>query len=431
MSRHKGRQKRRTKRKRSPRASGVEARTAPAPRPEGGELSPAEFDRLVQRYVRLKRDLVEYVQRRYHDTIVEQARRLSTDGVSTDSELVRATEAVLHQDPEAIDAFLAARPGLRGPNRALVRRWKGGFTAIFRPRSRDGRILALHNLVDDLDYRTAISSDDPRAWQHFDQTPFIVAHLLPLGPLWTLSGNQRMLDLPDPRIADGLAATMAQDHPALFFRNPENLARGWEAMRNQHEAFLTRFGGSWAVGPPEEIQRLHQEMLASKLRRQAADGTIEGVEPELQDAARATRERLERFELPAQLMEAETVGMLSHPREGLIFCPDFGRLLAAFEDPELGRDPEHREVVLGYLESDTIPPDVIEMVAALDPARAGALLATVLERPSLDWDRDGDALLRRFKPSFYARPRLPSNLPLPRRMTEGLLALRALESSAP
>jgi hypothetical protein len=120
--------------------------------------------------------------------------------------------------------------------------------------------------------------------------------------------------------------------------------------------------------------------------------------------------------------------MVSHPREGLVFCPDFARLLAAFEDPALGRDGAHREIVLGYLESDTIPPDVIEAVAALDPSRASQLIAAVLERPSFDWDRDGDALLRRNKPSFFERPRLPSILPLPTRMVEGLLALRALES---
>ncbi len=431
MSRRKGRQQRRAGRRRRPGASGAQAGTPSAHKPQGGALSPPEVDRLVERYARLKQDLVAWVQRRHHDTIVEQARSMSADGLITDAELVRATEAILHQGPEVIDAYLSARPGLRGPDRVLVRRWRGGFKAIFRLQGRDGRVLRLHNLVDDLDYPTAISSDDPRAWRGFDQVPFIVAHLLPLGPLWTLSGSQRPLDPTDPRLAHGLAATMAQDDPALFFRNPDNLAQGWDSMRRQHEAFVARFDGSWVVGPPAEIQQRHQEMLADRVRRRrAADGTLEDVAPDLQDAVRATEERLERFELPAPLMEAESVGMVSHPQEGLVFCPDFARLLASFEDPALGRDAEHREVVLGYLESDTIPPEVIEAVAALDPSRAGALIAAVLERPSFDWDRDGDALLRRLKPGFFERARLPSILPLPKRMVEGLLALRALESGA-
>lgn len=74
--------------------------------------------------------------------------------------------------------------------------------------------------------------------------------------------------------------------------------------------------------------------------------------------------RLEQLELPAHLMEAETVGMLSHPREGLLFCAAFARILAAFESPELSCDPLYRDLVLGYLESDTIPPAVFEMVAS-------------------------------------------------------------------
>jgi len=385
----------------------------------------------VARYVRLKRELVEFVQHRFTTVIVEKAQGLSPDGIISEAEIAQATEAVLHKGSEAIDAFLAAHPGLRGPDRALVRSWREGVTGLFRPKGRDGRLLELHNLVDDLDYHTVVSSDDPRAWQQLGETSCFISHLVPLGALWTLSGTQHTLDLPDPRLADGLAAEMAQDSPALFFRNPEHLARGWEAMRKHHEAFLARFGNSWVVGPPGEIDRLHREMLADKLRERAADGVVEGIAPELRNAAKANQDRLERFELPASLMEAETLGMLSHPLEGLMFCPDFARFLAAFEDPELGRDPEHREVVLGYLESDTIPPAVIEMTAGLDPGRAGALLAIVLEQPTFDWNRDAEALLRRFKPGCFERPPLPSIVPLPHRMAEGLLALQQRASRAP
>jgi hypothetical protein len=418
-----------SRRQEQKKAARREAKKLRAAQDAGGRPSGTELERLLDRYVRLKRALVGYTQRNFRQAIVTEARRLSSDGVITDAEVMRATEKQLHRGPEAIDSFIAAHRGLSGADRVLVRSWKDGFDGIFRSESRDGRVLELHNLVDDLQYRTVLTSDDPEMWQKLGDAPCFISHIVPLGPLWTLSGSQRPMSLPDPRLYDGLAAAMAQDAPALLFRNPTHLAQGWEAVGKQHEAFLARFGKSWVAGSPKEIEELHREMLSGTLREPVARGAFESLAPELREAAKATHARLEHHELPAHLMEAETVGMLSHPREGLLFCAEFARFLAAFENPELGRDPAYRDEVLGYLESDTIPPAVFEMVAALDPGRASALLAIVLERPALDWVRDSNALLHRFKPGFFERPALPSILPLPHRMVEGLLALRRMAPS--
>jgi hypothetical protein len=411
------------KRKSGKRRRSRQGKTAGAAPVSGGERpTGVEIDRLVERYVRLKRDMVGWAQGRFTDTIVEEAERLSSDGIISDSEIVRATEEIIHR-PEAIDAFLAARPALRGPNRALARGFRDGFTGVFCPRARDGRLLELHNLVDDLDYLAAMSSDDPEAWQQLGEAACFISHVVPIGPLWTLSGAQRLLP-PDLRLAHGLAAKLAQDRPSHFFRNPEYLARGWEAMEKQHEAFLARFGSAWVVGPPREVERLHGEMVAEKT-------DFETLAPELRETARTTQQRFAHLDLPRETMEAETLGMISHPTEGLMFCVEFARFRAAFEDPELGRDPDHREVVLGYLESDSIPPAVIETLASVDPARASVLFAAVLERPGFDWIRDGEALLRRYKPGFFERPALPSILPLPDAMVEGLLALEQQSGGGP
>ena len=113
-----------------------------------------------------------------------------------------------------------------------------------------------------------------------------------------------------------------------------------------------------------------------------------------------------------------------------MFCPEFACLLAAFEDPGLGHDAKHRDVVQNYLDSQTIPPTVIEQIAEQDPDRASALFAAALGRPSFDWTKQGAALLRKHKPGYFEQPRLPSNLPLPHRMVEGLLALDAAKEKA-
>ena len=206
MSGRKEKQKRRGNRRQRPRSSGGRTGAAHAALRREGTHGSAELEDLLERYVRLKQELVRWVQRRHSDAILGRARELSQGGAIAERDIIRATEAEIHKSPATLDAFLAAHRGLRGPDRVLVRSWKEGFESIFRPLKRDGRLVTLHNLVDDLDYPTALSVNDPGAWQQFDEFSFVVTHLLPLGPVWTLSGVPRPLDPADPRIADGMAA---------------------------------------------------------------------------------------------------------------------------------------------------------------------------------------------------------------------------------
>ena len=117
-------------------------------------------------------------------------------------------------------------------------------------------------------------------------------------------------------------------------------------------------------------------------------------------------------ELPADLCEANTVGVLYDEVDGLNYFANFGLVQAAFADPELAADREHRRAVLGYLKEPSISPLPLRRLAEPDPARASRVFRQVLRRPGFLWERDGEALLRRYKASWFERPVVPSVVPV-------------------
>jgi hypothetical protein len=109
---------------------------------------------------------------------------------------------------------------------------------------------------------------------------------------------------------------------------------------------------------------------------------------------------------------AATVAVVYDEVEGLNFYKDYGLVDAAFANPELAKDREHRQAVLGYLTDPSVSPLPLRRLAARDPTRASRPFATTLKRPGFSWERDGEALLRRHEPDRDERAVLPSVIPV-------------------
>ena len=94
-------------------------------------------------------------------------------------------------------------------------------------------------------------------------------------------------------------------------------------------------------------------------------------------------------------------------------------------------------MIRAYLEEPSIPPTVLRRLAARDPARASEVFRRVLgsegkpgllqraigQRP-INWERDGEALLRRYKPSYFDRPVLPSVTPVNQQLAQMMAETR-------
>jgi hypothetical protein len=85
--------------------------------------------------------------------------------------------------------------------------------------------------------------------------------------------------------------------------------------------------------------------------------------------------------LPADLCDADTVGVIYDEVEGLNYFANFGLVQAAFANPELAADREHRRAVLGYLKEPSISPLPLRRLAEPDPERASRVFRQVLRRP--------------------------------------------------
>ena len=67
----------------------------------------------------------------------------------------------------------------------------------------------------------------------------------------------------------------------------------------------------------------------------------------------------------------------------------------------------YREVLSGYLREEAVGPVPIRRLAQSYPEGADRVFQKLLKKPEFNWGRDGEALLRRYKASWYAEPPLP------------------------
>lgn len=314
-----------------------------------------------------------------------------------------------------VERFVAEHPQLPEEERAMLLGWQDVVEGVFQVGRRDRDELVAVNLVDDLTYRVR-SNQGPAALGSMRRGMFLITRLVPIGEDWLLSGASTVLPKASRGEAYRLAAELAAKHPALVFRNPERLEQGRQRQLEERRHFIEFFGSDLVVLSGEELAERMAAYWHFRMRevrdaqgKSAADHLRERYGP----AAKVPE-----FDLPADLVEADTVGVVYDEVEGNCFWVEFGLLQETFADPALAARRRHREAVLGYLESPTISPLAFRRLAEPDPARANRVFRRVLRRPEFSWERDGEALLRQYKASWFERPVLPSVTPISQALSD-------------
>jgi hypothetical protein len=113
------------------------------------------------------------------------------------------------------------------------------------------------------------------------------------------------------------------------------------------------------------------------------------------------------FELPPELADANTTGIIYDETDGLNFYNEYGMLRAVFADPALAAGKQYVDVLRGYLRSETIGPLPFRCLAAAHPDTVDAVFRKVLRMPTFTWTEHGEALMRRRKPWYYEREPRP------------------------
>ncbi len=387
---------------------------------------PKDLRRFCERCARLRTRLVAHVQEHHEEELRGLVAERAEPGGSMEN-LADAVVDLIHtsesRGESVIDEFLAAAGSLPEPQRRLVRGWKATVMGVFEVTGARGPILQCHNLIDELDYPVLVVGRVAATLRAFPVGSFFVSTLVPALDAWLLNGSQTILQHRSRVLAYGVAAELAQRFPAAFFRNALHLERARALDEVQHQRFLELFGDPVFVGTPDKAAAAYARLVEPRVqgREEAAGdaGDLAQQVAELRDELATTGT------FPADLRDADTVGMLSDAAHGLVLLRDFGLFDEAFELGARARH-KHRAIVRGYLESAATPPRVFRAAAARHPAGASELFRILLGRPDFSWEQHSDELLRRHKGPQPEEAEIPSSLPLSTKQLAGLALLRAV-----
>jgi hypothetical protein len=294
------------------------------------------------------------------------------------------------------DRFVTRRTALTDADRQMVLAWRDPVERIFEVRGKDGDCLLLLNLVDDLEYR-AYTNAGRSAFRGVAKEGFLGARLVALTTVpgaWLVSGV--MSSYPRaaaPEIA-AAALDLATSRPDLVFRNPEKVEEGWRSMREDRAAFADFFGSDELVLTAGEAE----ERINAYYRHRQQTATAAQCPGRARGNQHATPE-VPLFTLPAELADAETIGVIYDQVDGLNFYADYGSLRDLFANPDLLAADTTRTCSVPIC-ARSRSHHWIRRLAAAHPVTVNTVFQKLLQQPGFTWSEHGDALLRRRKPWY-------------------------------
>jgi len=183
-------------------------------------------------------------------------------------------------------------------------------------------------------------------------------------------------------------------------------------MREERAAFVEFFGGDELVLPPGEAE---ERLNAYYRHRQEAALALQPARRRPQNLRGVDAPA---FELPPELADADTTGIIYDETDGLNFYNEYGMLRALFADPALAAGKQYTDVLRGYLRSETIGPLPFRRLAAAHPDTVDAVFRKVLRKPNFTWAEHGEAVMRRRKPWYYEREPRPGISVIGARLSE-------------
>lgn len=306
-----------------------------------------------------------------------------------------------------VEQFVASRPDLPEAERAMLLGWAKVVEGIFEVERHDGDVAIMVNLVDELTYRVR-SNAGPQLLEQLAPETILWARVVPFGDDWLLSGAVESAAPDARREMCRAAAEMANTCPAAVFRNPDKIALGWDLHHRLRRHFIEFFGADLTIVTGHELADRMAGFWNYHVTRISAVRS-----PASQDAPDEEQPPpVPRTPMSPDLEKAETVGIMFDEVEGLWFLPEYRLIQEVFADPALITGGRYREAVSGYLKSQSLPPIALRRPAEQDPDRASRVFARLLGKLRFTWQRDGEALLRRYKAGFSDQTPLPGVTPL-------------------
>lgn len=295
-----------------------------------------------------------------------------------------------------IDRFIKKHNTLTETEIEILERWKNSFEGIFEVKTLESDSAKLFNLVDEKEY-TAASITGPETLKRLKPGALIMSRLIPLDDIYLFSGNMYLLPASDKKTLQELAAKIVQSNLATQH------AKGWEMQKKYRDSFISYFGDDLILLPGHKLNETFDEFNHYHLEK-----TLSGMHQEQKSKYEALAPKMQ---FPEALTSNDTVGLIFDEIEGLNFYPGFDLFMAPFKNPGLLDDEEYREVITGYLESDSISTLPFKKMVEKNPENARQVFDTLFNKPDWDNDKDFDELMKKHKETFLKKEWTPTTLP--------------------
>lgn len=372
-----------------------------------------DMEALLDQAADLKAALVDYAcSPGFSRSLSETMSALSGSGSQEHDEWAEAVETLLYLRGEGgreplLSRYLRTNKNIAPDARLVYESWRDrNVFGVFKVSTRRGAHLGLHNLIDELDY-DAYATVGAGAMRVVQRGGYVMTRLVPMGDIWTISGNLRLFGPGDLQKVQTLAAKLLKQYPTLVFNNPGNLERARELAAKHHAIFLDRFGAHVVRGTGTDVIAAYRNFLDACSQASAADhpGAAALVTPGSRLAPDDS--------FPPEIAESGDAALYHHPLAGVSILTRYGQVESAHRTPPGTADDPDAEILRGYLEDTSIPAYVLEDLAAKYPGTVNEAYAVSLSRPKFNWEHDGAALLRSHRPDAGRNLDLPGVSPVP------------------
>ena len=291
----------------------------------------------------------------------------------------------------------------------MIADWKKVFHGLFEVKQKLANGFRVKNLINEVDY-TVYPTNVPEPLFDLKPGDFLSGRVVPALGFHVFSGAQAPIPLNDNQDVKKemcrAAARMQTNHPALaLMDNPEKLEKSREAVCKSYADFIEFFGKEEVLGTGKEIQQYYREFFHFQLfNKQDPDTGLSKAEEYFQRTGK--KYKLPKLKLPLTLLRCKDAAMLCDPEESVTFLEEYKFFLDIFADPDkyLGI-LSAAEVVLGYLESDTISDVPFRRAVKRHPDNFKKVIDYYGEQEGFKAN-DIDALIQTFKPE--AHNKIPS-----------------------
>lgn len=297
-----------------------------------------------------------------------------------------------------VERFVADRADLPDEDKALLLGWRDNVQGVFEVRGpyREDGVIAF-NHVDELTYRVR-SNMGPDGVAPFTPGMIMIGGIAPVGDEWMISGTPTAFDADHAEQVLAGLPQLVMNHPEQVFRNPDKLAQARHMQDEQRQAFIDLHGSDLIVVPGAQVRPALMGFYRY-IYEQAGSKNGPWTEPNLPA-------------LPDEWTTAESVAMIYDSEDGLGFYVDFAAAQQAFADPHLIVRRRYRDVISGYLRGEGVSPVPIRRLVESHPDNADRVFQKLLNKTTFSWNRDGQALLHKYKADWYAQPPLPRVMPV-------------------